>query len=88
MAGVDIKTETPQEGTDANKPAYAAVALKKSGVQGDGLWSGLQKELELTDKQRDAFRRTFEANKEFRKAALELLTQEQRAKFGKTKPKP
>ena len=61
--------------------------LKKSELTGDDLWHTLQEKAQFTDAQRDAFRRTHEANKQFRTDALKLLTDAQRAKLVKSSRK-
>lgn len=57
--------------------------LKKTDLSGDELWNALQEKTQFTDEQRDAFRKTHDANKSFRANALKLLTAKQRAEFVK-----
>ena len=59
--------------------------LKNSDLEADALWNALQSKMEISDAQRDAFRATKQAAAKFRKDALALLTNEQRAKMKKTK---
>ena len=61
--------------------------LKKTDLSGSELWNTLQEKTQITDEQREAFRKTHEANKKFRANALRLLTKEQHAEFVKNSKK-
>lgn len=62
--------------------------LKKTDLKGDAFWNALQEEAKLTAAQRDVFRETQEHYKKFRADALQLLSEEQRARIPKGKIAP
>jgi hypothetical protein len=56
-------------------------SLKKSDLSGDGFWLELQKRANITDAQRDAFRKTKERSNQFKSDVRNLLTRAQRDKL-------
>ncbi|MEM6471004.1 MAG: hypothetical protein AAF802_15705, partial [Planctomycetota bacterium] len=60
-------------------------SLKEVTPQGNQRWIALQQKAGFTDEQREAFRETFELNKQFRVEALSILTKEQRKQLTKGK---